>query len=154
MPTLERPVFWGEWSRPNQAGRFSCFPPATTSGKLMQSSHGAEPDLWRWNPRGLFLPQRRATALELLKPTPQPAVSPITGSTHQPGDREITVKDNQNNIIAAPTVPESPESPAPVVGLSHGTARASIQQTWGKTTPTTANWQPAKPPTSRPSACR
>ena len=36
------------------------------------------------------------------------------------GDREITVKDNQNNVIAAPRGPESSESPAPVVELSHG----------------------------------
>ena len=44
----------------------------------------------------------------------------ITGSAHQPGDREITVKDKQKNVIAVPPAPERSESPAPVVGLSHG----------------------------------
>ena len=44
--------------------------------------------------------------------------SPITSSARQPSDREITVKDNQKNVIAIPTAPEIFESPAPVVGLS------------------------------------
>jgi hypothetical protein len=47
-------------------------------------------------------------------------VGAITGSAQQPGDREITVKDNQKNVITVPPAPESSESPAPVVGLSHG----------------------------------
>ena len=44
----------------------------------------------------------------------------ITAPNHQPSDREITVKDNQKNVIAVPPAPEISESPAPVVGLSHG----------------------------------
>ena len=42
----------------------------------------------------------------------------LTGATRQPGDREITVKDNQKNVIAVSTAPEISESPAPVAGLS------------------------------------
>ena len=63
----------------------------------MQSSHGEGPDLWGVEPQGSFF-----------------------ASTQQQGGREITVKDNPKNVIAVPSAPESSESPAPVVGLSHG----------------------------------
>ena len=46
-------------------------------------------------------------------------MSPITGSAQQPGDCEVTVKDNQKNVIAVPTSLDISESPAPVVGLSN-----------------------------------
>jgi hypothetical protein len=59
-----------------------------------------------------------SAAKAVLLPSSPPAVGAITGSALQLGDREITVQDNQKNVITVPPAPESSESPAPVVGLS------------------------------------
>lgn len=58
-------------------------------------------------PSGDMIPYRLGAANAGMNSASQLALSPITGSAQQLGDRENTVKDNPKNFIAVPTAPES-----------------------------------------------